>query len=119
VDAAGPRPLKLIVRFRMHHALAFGLTAMSLVVAPLQAQEAPVVLIHISAQGACAAATFTSACRDIGQDLRKHGVPKNADIHLIGDAGATYQDIKGAMESLTSAGFRVKRGELTGEDHAR
>ena len=72
-------------------------------------QTQTVVQIRISSV-TCMVGKLNISCSDVGAELLKLGMPPDADIHVRGDAQASYSAVSAALESLRSAGFKFKVG---------
>jgi biopolymer transport protein ExbD len=99
----------------MHQARAFLLVALvTLGSSSLPAQTETVVQIRISSE-TCMVGGLNISCSDVGAKLLELGTPLDADIHVSGDAHASYSAISAALESLRSAGFKLKIGYISTE----
>jgi biopolymer transport protein ExbD len=108
--SAAARPLKLIVRFRMRKTPAFLLAVLvTLGSKSLPAQTKTAVDVRVSAE-TCLIGNLNVPCSDVGENLRKLGVPLDAHIHLSGDKHMTYSATSAALESLSRAGYKLKIG---------
>lgn len=72
------------------------------------------VHVRISAEN-CSIGKFEVACSDVGAKLRELGTPSEAHIDVIGDTHASYSATSAALESIRSAGFRLKIGYITSQ----
>lgn len=82
----------------------------------LAAQTEVAVQVHVSAE-TCLVGNVDVSCSDVGAKLRELGTPLDAQIHVIGDAHASYQATSAALQSLRSAGFKLKVGYIYGQAH--
>jgi biopolymer transport protein ExbD len=104
------RQLKLIVRFRMVKTPVFLLAVLvTLGSKSLPAQTKTAVDVRVSAE-TCLIGNLNVPCSDVGENLRKLGVPLDAHIHLSGDKRMTYSATSAALESLSRAGYKLKIG---------
>jgi hypothetical protein len=96
----------------MHQAHVFILVALAtLGSSPLPAQTETAVDVRISAE-TCQIGKLDVACSDVGAKLLELGTPLDAHIHVIGDSHASYSATSAALESLRSAGFKLKIGYI-------
>jgi biopolymer transport protein ExbD len=103
----------------MHQAPAFLLTALvTLGPNSLPAQTKTTVHIRISARETCLIGNLDVSCSNVGAKLRELGTPLDADIHLSGETHVSYRVASTAMDSLRRAGFKLKMGLITEDDHA-
>jgi hypothetical protein len=99
-------------RFRTHQVPAFLLVALvTLGSSPLTAQTETAVHVRISAE-TCQIGKLDVACSDVGAKLLELGTPLDAHIHVSGDTHASYSATSAALESLRSAGFKLKIGYI-------
>jgi len=82
----------------------------------LAAQTEAAVQVHVSAE-TCLVGNLDISCSDVGAKLRELGTPLNAQIHVIGDAQASYKATSAALQSLRSAGFNLKVGYINSQAH--
>jgi hypothetical protein len=82
----------------------------------LGAQTEAAVQVHVSAE-TCLVGNLDISCSDVGAKLRELGTPLDAQIHVIGDAHASYKATSAALQSLRSAGFKLKVGYINVQAH--
>jgi biopolymer transport protein ExbD len=102
----------MIAKFRMHQACASIMVALVILgssSSPAQTETA--VQVRISAE-TCQIGKLDVACGDVGAKLVELGTPLDAHIHVSGDAHASYSATSAALESLRSAGFKLKIGYI-------
>lgn len=110
-----PASLNLIVRFRMNPARAFLVVALvALGSSSLPAQTETAVHVRISKE-TCFIGTLDVSCSKVGAKLLELGTPLDAHIDVSGDAHASYSTTSAALESIRSAGFKVKIGYINVE----
>jgi hypothetical protein len=106
---------RLIYGFRMHQARAFLVVALvTLGSSSLPAQTETVVHVRISAE-TCMIGKLDISCSDVGAKLLELGTPLDAHIDVSGDAHASYTATSAALESIRSAGFKLKIGYINAE----
>lgn len=107
----------IIVRFRMHRALAI-LLALLVATRPdvVLAQTIVDVLITMKSDGTCQATGLKVPCREIGPKLRAAGIPRDAHIRFTGGTDVRYDVISATIQSVMHAGFtNTKIGFITTE----
>lgn len=80
----------------------------------LAAQTEAAVQVHVSAE-ICLVGNLDISCSDVGSKLRELGTPLDAQIRVIGDAHASYKATSAALQSLRSAGFKLKVGYISSQ----
>ena len=80
----------------------------------LPAGPETLVQVRISSE-TCLVGKLNISCSDVGAKLLELGTPLDADIHVSGDAHASYSAISTALESLRNAGFKLKIGYISAE----
>ena len=108
--AASARPFNFAVRFRMHQASAFLLTALvALRSDSVPAQANNHVLIRMASDDTCVVADRHVSCREVGAKLRELGIPSDADIQFGIDGYRSYEAIRAMMDSLRRSGYKVDK----------
>lgn len=82
----------------------------------LAAQTEAAVQVHVSAE-ICLVGNLDISCSNAGAKLRELGTPLDAQIHVIGDAHASYKATSAALQSVRSAGFKLKVGYINSQAH--
>jgi biopolymer transport protein ExbD len=80
----------------------------------LFAQTQAAVHVRISAES-CFIGELGVACSNVGAQLLKLGTPLDANINVSGDARASYSATSAALDSIRSAGFKLKMGYINVE----
>jgi len=80
----------------------------------LPAQTETAAHVRISAQ-ICSIGELDVSCHDVGAKLLQLGTPLDAHIVVSGDVHASYSAISAALESIRSAGFKLKIGYINVE----
>ena len=77
----------------------------------MPAQIETTVHVFVS-EKTCVICNFELPCSDVGTKLRELGTPLDAHIDLSGHSHTSYEAMRAAIESLRSAGFKLKMGYI-------